>query len=232
MAEELNRQQAILRSVAEDMKVPLLQILTHVQLGKMSDKYDASYIETTAEAAMRLLDSYVVSTQIYSGQHELALQPTSVAASMYDASQYLSRYAKLHSCEVELEVARSTGLVMANPAVLQAAFTSLGYGLINALSQYTRKQTIIFAAKKTSTGIQAGVYAPELQISQETLQRARALQGRARHSLGDIAQGSSAGIYIADILLEAMSAPLRVGRVKSRPGLMTTLLPSQQLALL
>lgn len=229
-----DEQQQILRSIAEDMKMPFLRIMSQAQLSQLeASQADLSGIETTADAALRLLDGYIISTQIYNGQQELLLQPVSITAGMYDAKQYLSRLAKLHDCEIEVRVPRSIDLVMANPVALQTTLVSLGYSLISSLvNMPAKKQFIIFTAKRTKRGVVAGVYSPGIDISAETLRRARHLRGRARQPVTDLAQGSGAGIFIADTLLTAMSSELKTTRFSMTGGLAATFLPSHQLALL
>jgi len=226
-------QQRILRNVAEDMKTPFLRILSQAQLGKITQEVDLGFIETTADAALKMLDSFIISTQVYNGQQQLALQPVSVAAAMYDTTQYLHRLAQLQGCELEVRAPRSVGLAMANPLALQAALTGLGYSFIHALGKKTSKrQIIIFTAKLTKDGVQAGIFSPELEMPAEALHQARRLKGNARQSMPGVMQGSGAGILVADTLFEAMDATLKTARYRSGGGLVATLLPSHQLALL
>ncbi len=215
------------------MKTPFLRILSQAQLGRITQEVDLNYIETNADAALKMLDSFIMSTQIYNGQEQLALQPVSVAATMHDTTQYLYRLAQLQGCELEVRAPRSVGLAMANPLALQAALTGLCYSFIHALGKKTSKrQTIIFTAKLTRDGVQAGVFSPQLEMPAEVLHQARRLKGNARQPMPTVMHGSGAGILVADTLFEAMNATLKTARYRSAGGLVATLVPSHQLALL
>ncbi len=232
---ELNAafEQGVLRNVAEDMKTPFLRILSQAQLGKITREVDLDTIETTAEAALRMLDSFIISTQVYNGQQPLELQPVSVTAVMYDTAQYLSKLAQLQGCELEVRSGRNVSLAMANSLALQAALTGLGYSFLHALGKKTsKKQVIIFSSRLTDKGVTAGIYSPQLELHADVLHRARKLKGDARQLMPSVMHGSSAGILVADTLLEAMDAKLKTSKYRSAGGLAATLLPSHQLSLL
>ncbi len=180
-----------------------------------------------------MLDSFIISTQVYNGQQQLELQPVSVTAVMYDTAQYLSRLAQLQGCELEVKSSRNVGLAMANPLALQAALTGLGYSFLYALGRKSkRKQTIIFKTQLTDKGVLAGIYSPELELHADMLHRARKLKGDARQLMPSVMYGSSAGILVADTLLDAMDARLKTSKYRSAGGLAAMLMPSHQIALL
>lgn len=222
----------LMRNVAEDVKTPLVRILSQIQLSKVTGTLNDDLIEATADAALRLLDSYIVSTQIYNGQQQLTLEPVSVGALMQDSARYLARLARQHNCDFSIEVRRGVGLVMANPLALQAALTSLGYSFLYALQEPKKKHRISYVARVTKEGIQAGVFSKDVMFFADSLHKIRNLQGRARQLAPDLAHGSATGIAIADSLFKSMHTDLKAARYSSARGLSVTLLPSQQLALL
>lgn len=227
-------QQNVLRNIAEDIKLPLLRILSDVQVSRLSGSVNHDAIEITVDATMRLLDSYIMSTQIYNGQLELELEPVAVSAVMYDSAEYLRKYAQLLNCKLEVTVpARKSVLAMANKSVLQAALVSLGYSFLHAKSNAgQKKNTIRFFAGTQNKSIIAGVFSDGAQISATELEASRNLSGVARQPLRNFSYTSSSGIYIADALFSAMQAPLGVKRCKFIDGIGANLLPSRQLALL
>lgn len=230
----VDEQQKLLRNVAEDIKLPLMRILTHIQLAHIqSASADTAYIETTADGALKLLDSYILSTQIYSGQQQLQLQPLSVSALMNDTAQYLSKIAALYDCTLEVRAPHKLQLVMAHTAALQAALISLGYGILNSLQGKPRqKKRIVFTARQSRGLIEAGVFSPNLSLTAADLRMSRNLTGTARQPLPALNPGSNAGILIADILMTAMESEIRVVKRYRGSGLVAHLLPSRQLALL
>src|SRR6185436_4383369 len=114
---------------------------------------------------------------------------------------------------------------------LRAALLSLGYALIEsrAAQDNARRPQLSLAAHRTQHGIVTGVYGDYQQLSTEEWRRALKLYGRAQQPFVALAPGSGAGLFVANTILEAMSARLRVGRHQKQSGLATTLQPSQQL---
>jgi phytoene/squalene synthetase len=61
--------------------------------------------------------------------------------------------------------------------------------------------------------------------------RAHELYGHARQALPELAVSSGVGVFVADSLLNTMSAKLRVAHHQTLSGLAVTLQPSRQLSL-
>ncbi len=221
----------LLRALAEELKLPLLQIARGSELARISNQPEQlKDIEVTADAALRLIDSYLFSTQVLVGQQSLSLEPVSVAASMYDTAQYLRNMSKLYDCDIDVSVSGKCGLAMAHPTGLQAALTSLAYSIINTSTG--KKPRILLTAKKTTEGILAGVVATNSDITKDALSIARKLYGDARRPMAGFTHNNGAGIYVADALFAAMASELKVSSGRGKAGFIATLLPSQQLVLL
>lgn len=221
----------LLRSLAEELRLPLLQIARQAELANMRSVSlpNLRVIEATSEAAIRLVDSYLISTQVLNGQQSLPLEPVSVPATMYDTAQYLRKLAQIYECDIDVRVSGKCGLVMANAQGLQAALTSLAYTFIGSVNQ-SKKQRIVLSAKRTGEGITAGVMTTA-PIEKGALIKARRLYGKARRPSADITHKSGAGIYVADALFKSMESELRVVRHKNSAGLVATLMPSYQTVL-
>lgn len=230
---ENESQSRLLRSLAEELKLPLMQIARSAELALLSGDLKAiQHAEVLADTALRLIDSYVLSTQTMLGQQILHLEPVSVSATMYDTAQYLNKVAKLYDCSIDLTISGKCGLVMAHPAGLQAALTSLAYSFINALGSSNKKSKIVLTAHKTKQGIITGVQTSDQELSANLMKQAKKLYGVARQPMADLTHSSGAGIMVANSLFDAMATNLRVVKTKANTGLAATLLPSQQLALL
>lgn len=226
-------QTRLIRSIAEELKIPLLRIAREAELQKgEAGNINLSNIEASADSALKLLDSYLISAQLCNGQQGLNLEPVSVSATMYDVAQYLSRLARMQDCTLELDIHRGTGLVMAHPLGLRAALTGLGYSFIHALDPAAKKQKVIFMAQKTTEGIKAGVYSSQVSLGTNIFQAGRKLYGTARQPIADVSYANGAGFFVADSLFDAMSSKLKVVKHHKASGLAGTLLPSQQLTLL
>jgi K+-sensing histidine kinase KdpD len=223
----------LLRSIAEELKAPLLRIARQAELARIDQKsLDLGSIEASADGALKLLDSYLISTQLCNGQTALDLEPVSVSATMYDVAQYLNKLAKIHSCSIDLQVSSGSGLIMAHPLGLRAAFMGLGYSFINAMDQQSDKQKIIFVAKKSPEGVRAGIYSSQIKLGSEVYKKAKKLYGSARQPLPEFSYLNGAGLYVADMLFEAMSSSLKVMHYRKSSGLAGVFLPSQQMSIL
>ena len=132
--------QQLLLSVAEQLKLPLLQIARQAEIGRLTKTADLQTIQTTADAALRLLDNYVLGVRLALDQHELETEPVSVSAVLYDSGQELTRLANTYGVDLELHIGGRFGTVMANRVGLQSALVSLGSALIEALPALEQPQ--------------------------------------------------------------------------------------------
>lgn len=220
----------LLLSVAEELKLPLMQIARQAEQGTP----DPKIIQGTAEAAIRLLDNYELSLRLRSSSARLELEPVSVSSVLYDTGQELDIMAKNYGIELELNVAGRYGTVMAHRAGLQSALTSLGASLIEALPALESPQLKLrLASHRSRYGIVAGLYTDAPQLTNTALKHGRRLQRQrvSRQPLTTISHTSGAGIFVADTILRAMSLRLRASRHHRLYGLGTVLSPNNQIAL-
>lgn len=227
----------LLQAVAEQLKLPLLQIARQAELGQISNDNQSllQTIQRSADAALFMVDSYLFGLELAERQGELALEPVSVASVLNDTAHELSSLSKQYDVQIELAIGGRYGPVMAHPRGLKMALTSLGYTVLTMLPATTKRQKRILslAAWRGRPGIITGVYGTDdfKSLNSESLKRARALQGSAHQPLTELS-GSSAGIFVADTLLQAMASQLRVSRYHLKQGLAATLPPSHQLQLI
>lgn len=231
-AESSIMSQELLLSVAEQLKLPLLQIARQVENGRLTGLTDVSAIQITADSALQLIDNYALGVRLNLDRQLLEIEPVSVASVLYDTGQQLDSLAKSYGVNLELNIAGRFGPVMAHRQGLQAALVSLGAALIEALPALETKQlTLHLATHRCRYGIVAGLYADTEQLTNDMLIRGRALQGRARQPLASLTHSSGAGIFVADAILEAMRLKLKVSRHRNLYGLGTVLQPNHQLQL-
>jgi hypothetical protein len=224
--------QQLLLSVAEELKLPLLQIARQAEQGRLTGETDLLVIQATADSALRLLDSYALGVRLALEPEQLAVEPVSVSSVLYDTGQQLSALAKNYGVELELSIAGRYGPVLAHRQGLQAALVSLGAALIEALpAQESPQLRLQLATHRSRYGIVAGLYADTKQLSNEALQRGRELQRHSRQPLINLTHTSGAGIFVADTILRAMRLNLRASRHHRLYGLGTVLQPNHQLQL-
>lgn len=222
--------QELLLSVAEELKLPLLQIARQAELGKQTD---LQQIQTTADTALHLLDNYILGVRLALQPAALDVESISVSSVLYDAGQQLDSLAKSYGVGLELHIGGKFGPVLAHRQGLQAALVSLGAALIEALPAMEGVQLKLqLATHRSRYGVVAGVYADTKELSQHALQRGRKLQPHSRQPLLQLTHSSGAGIFVADAILEAMNLHLTASRHHRWYGLGTILQPNHQLQLI
>lgn len=224
--------QQLLLSVAEQLKLPLLQIARQAEIGRLTGHSDLQTMQTTADTALRLLDNYVLGVRLALDQEALLLEPVSVSSVLYDSGQELSRLAQSYGVDLELHIGGRFGTVMANRNGLQSALVSLGAALIEALPALEQPQLRLqLATHRSRYGIVAGLYTDTQQLTTEALRHGRQLMGDSRQPLTAVTHTAGAGVFVADSLLKAMQLKLQVSRHHGLFGLGTVLQPNHQLQL-
>lgn len=243
----------LLVSVAEQLKVPLAIIARQAELGTLGEAagLDAATIATQADAALLLVDSYLLGLELLRTQTQLELEPVSVSSLLVDTAHDLQGFAHQYGVEVIVETAGRYGPVMSNSRGLKAALLSLGFALVEAQAAAEpsgqmggiappalhgaqppgKHPRVLLAAHRTPHGIVTGMYGTHHTVSAEAWRRAQALCGRAKQPFMELAGGSAAGLFVADAILRSMDSRLRVGRYLRHGGLAATLQPSRQLQL-
>jgi len=229
---KIQADEQLLQLLAEQLKVPLLQIARTSELARMTKRYQARLetIELTADTALKLLDNYLLSLKLSKLHAEL--EPVSVAAVLNETAHELSKLAASNQCQLEVHVSGRYEPIMAHRQGLQAALASLGYVFIEAQTCAGTKEKPILklAAHRSKNGIVAGMFANFEGLSTDMYRRAKQLYGTARQPLSGITATSGAGVFVADSLLDTMSAHLRVAHHQRQSGLAATFAPSRQLS--
>jgi hypothetical protein len=222
----------LLKAVAEQLKLPLMQIARQAELSRTLPPDLATWqqIQISADMAILMVEHYLFGLDFVENQAALLLEPVSVASVLNDTAHQLSPLARQYDVDIELEVAGKYAPVMAHAVALQTALVSLGCALLTAPKEVQQRPVIMLAVRQNRQGIVAGLYG-NYEVSAAALKRARVLYGRSRQPLVQLG-GGAAGIFVADIIFDAMSSPLRAARFHKLSGLAATLLPSQQLQLI
>lgn len=225
--------QQLLLGLAEQLKLPLLQIARQSELAGLKASANLGDIQSTAESALRLIDSYVLGVRLAEeGQTALMLEPVSISSVLYDAGQQLDSVAKFYGVRLELNIGGKFGPVLANRQGLQSALVSLGTALIEALPALESPQLKLqLASHRCRYGIVAGLYSDTETLTADALRQGRKLVGVSRQPLVDVSHSAGAGVFVADALLHAMRLKLQTSRHHNLYGLGTVLQPNHQLQL-
>lgn len=224
----------LLLSIAEELKLPFLQIARTAELQQLSPSSENLLaIQTSADMAIHLLDNYLFGARLaLEDQYSLAMEPVAVSSVLYDAGQQLDRVAKQYGVDLELNLGGKFGPVMANRQGLQSALVSLGYTLIAALPNLgSKSHRLQLAAHRCRYGIVAGLYSDVEQLTTEAWRQGRKLQGHSRQPLATLSHSSGSGVFVADAILQAMDSELTVSRHHRLYGLGTVLRPNPQIQL-
>jgi hypothetical protein len=238
----LEEKQALLQSerlflsLAEQMKLPLLQIVRQAELGSLTGDglEQLGKVRVNADVALKLVDGYLLSMRLAAEEHEsIEQESVSISSVLYDTAQQLHPIAKLYGVDLELSMDGKYGPVTAHREGLQAALVSLGYALIEALPATDAPQMKLqLAAHRCRYGIVAGLYADVDRLTTEALRQGRKLHGSARQPLPALSHCGGAGVFVADAILRAIGARLKVSHHHNRSGLGTVLQPNAQLQLI
>lgn len=224
--------QQLLLNVADHLKLPLQQIARRAEVAMATGSADLPAIQTAADNALRLIDSYALGVRLSMEPELLQLEPVSVSSVLYDAGQELDALAKSYGVTLELSIKGRYGPVLAHREGLQSALVSLGSALIEALPALESRQLKLqLATHRSRYGIVAGLYGDTKQFTAKALQKGRVLQGDSRQPLTNLSHTSGAGIFVADAILRAMDLNLTASRHAGLYGFGTVLQSNHQLQL-
>lgn len=228
----------LLMALAEQLKLPYLQIARRAELTRSSHEVDPEeqlkQIELTADTALQLIDNYIFGMQLSSGQLSLVLEPVSIGSVLDEAAHRLAAYAQQYHIELELKLTGRFVPVMAHKPAFVSALCCLGQVLIEAKSQQADgKQVVTLAAHRTNRGdITAGIFGGSEAVTTDMFRRARQLYGRVRQPMFSVTSSSGAGIFVADSIFSAMATKLRVAHHGNLAGLAASFQPSRQMTLI
>jgi hypothetical protein len=213
----------LLAALAEELKLPLLQIARESELNGITDS------RLTAEMAIALIDGYVLGLQT-AEQTRLALEPVTLSSVLYDTAEALRPVARQQGYELRVDIDGKYGPIMGDRRSLQVAFTVLGYELMTAPTEST-DNVLTLATHLSKGNIVAGIFSNNPLLTADAFRRAKALAGTARQTIPVSSAANGAGIFIADNLLRSLASSFKIPRHHKQTGLAATLLPSSQMKL-
>jgi len=231
----LNAQEQLFLSVAEQLSRPLLALSRLGELAAGDPALAAEQwpvVHTLAESSLQLVESYALGLRVQGKVMPLALEPVTVSSLLYDTAEQLKPLARQYGVELEIDTGPRTLPVLADRAVLQAAFESLGQVFVAAQAEAETPGSVRLMAHRSRYGVVAGLYGDTARLGADSLRRAHLVRGRARQPFQQFVSGPAAGVFVADNLLRTLEAHLHVARYHHLNGLAATLRPSHQLQLI
>jgi hypothetical protein len=222
----------LLRALAEELKLPLVQIARHAELGPQASGDQLEQINLTARMALKLVDGFLLSSRLNTTE-PLPLEPVSLSSVLADAAHKLEPIAKQNNCDIVVSLGGKYGPAMAHRQSLDWALLLLGQSVIEGWigEGAPRRHEVVLGAHRSANGLVAGVFDDQPGLSSEVLRRGRAFYGSARQTMPAVSSTNGAGVFVADSLMKGMAAPLHVARHDKRTGLAATLHASKQLQL-
>lgn len=225
----------LLRAVAEELKSPLLYIARQSELGRQQESIALETLrdmQSNADAALRLVDSYLLGLDIAQTNLELELEPVSLSSLLFDVNHLVRPLFAQHGLDIELALAGRYGQVAAHREAFTAAFMCMSGAIAGAIDvsddNDKAHRTVTIAVHRTPAGIVAGLYTPLLSRSLQLQPAHKPTTSRTSLPFGTSLSGG-AGILVADQLFKAMNLRLRNSHFRGERGLAVTLQPSQQM---
>lgn len=219
-------QDTTLRALAYELKNPLINIARRAEL---ADESTFTQIQQTAEQTLALIDNYLLHAQTEYGQTRLDLSPTIMGSVLYDVSVQMRSQADSYNAEFIIDD-RTHEPVMTHRQALTSVLTVFGQTLLGVSSAKKRQKIILRGYKTRQGNLGVGLFT-DFKVSQDDLERALLLQGKAHMPLSQIESSSHASLAIADGLCRAIGGAMTVKHMGGLSGLATELPRSEQLAL-
>jgi len=220
-----NDSERLLSALAEQLKLPLVQIAHGLESGE----FQTSALADNAKLAIKLIDSFLLSNS-HPKQEYLPLEPVSLSAIFQDVAHQLSGHAKRYDCQIELSIAGKYQPVMSHRINLYSAMLVLGYSFVEAAGSSESKKIITLAAHRNKQGISGGIFGLT-NLNSHFFKKASQIFGNATQPFTGDSASSGVGIFIANSLLGQLNSPLYMARYLNQKGLAATFIPSSQLQL-
>ena len=180
-------------------------------------------VQHQAEQSMRLIDSYLLSSQAEVGQTKLNFAPYGVGSIMHESAYALRS-------DVGCDVAVSVGVnrpVMTHGELLKNLLSSTG----NFIADIVQGEVVFrsFSAKNGDVGV--GVFAENFDLTPTDLREAIESSGFSRMPMARHSLKSGVMLMMAESISRALGGSLTVKRMGKFRGIVTILPPSEQLAL-
>jgi signal transduction histidine kinase len=213
-----------LRSLACELKSPLINIARQAELAELSEFVE---IQQTAEQALNLIDNYLLSAQSEYGQLKFDLEPVSIGSVLYEASSQLRPFAKRQNVDLVLDD-RMQEPVMTHRGAMTAVLVAFGQVLMTG--ENGRYRELVLRSYKTREGsLGVGVFT-DVDLSKNDLRQALDFQGKAQMPLAKVSNKAHVSLLIAENLCRAVGGNMSVKKMGKLRGFTTRLPRSEQLS--
>lgn len=221
----------LLRSVAEQLKVPLSTIARQAELGQLTGEVSAADLESMgvqASAALSLVDSYLLGMGLMQGRMQLDLEPVSVSSLLVEAAHELEPFARQYKTDLQVQVAGKYGPVMAHREGLKAALVALAHTFLGSEQPTLKREILTLAVHRCPNGITAGVYGRNGPTAEDWA-RVGSFDKNVAKPVASLS-GNSAGLFVSATIFKAMTTRLLASKYQRQRGLAATLQLSHQLS--
>lgn len=222
----------VLQGLVRELKNPLLFIARQAEFSSGSGDSSAfSVIEQSAQEALQLIDSYLLTAQSEYGQKQLPLEPIGLGSILYEVAHQLDPLAKKKNYHIEVET-KYTRPVMVDRRAVEAALSCLAQLILIPHGEKRGKVLRLSAFKRPGEQIIAGVLSNgSAGFKDKDLRRAVGLHGRSHMAVNSEGTGSGVQLALADSLANAMGGQVLAIKHARMKGLGLELIKSEQLAL-
>lgn len=200
-----------------------LQYMLH-KIARTAELNDASLIEDIrreADIALKLVDSFLMTTRAEFSQMTLDLSPMALGSVMHQVAYEIR---DLSGKEIEINAGVNYP-VMANKNLLKNLLFSLGYFISNSGSNKTQ-----LCSFRSNDQIGVGVFAKNFDISAKDLRHA--LSSKTAHMpMSSYTNQSAVMLVIADVIAKSMGSKLAVKKLGKSKGFSIWVPKSEQLSL-
>lgn len=226
----------LLAALAADLRLPLLQIKTKVELLAGTDHLFAEHqadLSLSAEAGLRLIEAYLYISRM-PGALQLRLEPLSPWQLLEESADELASVAKAYETEILIDLKACGRPVMADKSATKLAMVCLGESFIKiqAASRPEGRRGLLLGGHRAAGGALLGAYGMLEGLNASVLKRARAQAGKTHQPFSSLPTGLAAGVLIADQLYAGLNSPLKISSHSRLSGLAAFFPLSQQLSLI
>ena len=207
-------------SILRELQHDLYEIARRAELG---DSRSLVKIQARAEASLRLIDSYMLATQLERGQAKLDLKPFAVGSVMHDAAHEIQT---INGSNISVK----TGVnkpVTTNPELLKNLILSMG----NFIGGHTNRPMLMRSFEDKAGRVGLGVFTRDFDVTQKELDKALSSVGESQMLLPKESISSGVLLSLSDKIASALDTKLMVKRLGRQKGFMISLPQSQQLSL-
>lgn len=179
-------------------------------------------IQKEAETALRLIDSYMITSQLEVGQTQLELSPIGLGSILHETA-YEVRASVGANVQVQVKAPQP---VMSNNVLLKNFLFSVGYFI--AKSTDSQLKFCTFKGKNNTVGV--GVLAKNFDISTRDLRKAL-LNGSSHMPMAKHTNQSAIMLIVADVIARALGSTLSVKKSGNSKGFSIWLPKSEQMSL-